>query len=148
FYLTYAAELAPKLVELHKAARNQGGLPASTHKALTVPLLMPVKSPTDCRAYRPLSMMNVDCKILSKILAAKLVLLMTKLVHLDQAGFIPSGNPGLNIQRLLLLLETTSYDREMAAVLSIDYEKDFDSLEWGFLYEVMKQMHLRDGFLA
>lgn len=105
FYLTYIDLLAPKLVQLYNAAKRIGKLPVSTRKAVIIPLLKIGKQAWDKTAYRPLSMLSLDYKILSNILATRLLPHMTTLVHEDQSGCIPTRNTALNVRRLMRVLE-------------------------------------------
>ena len=47
------------------------------------------KDPTDISNYRPITLMNTDYKLLTKVLALQLTHPIHSLVHEDQAGFIP-----------------------------------------------------------
>ena len=73
FYVTYRDLLAPKLVALYKCARESGRLPLSTRGALIVPLHKAGRPADDPMAYRLLSMLNIDYKVLSRILATRLL---------------------------------------------------------------------------
>ena len=64
----------------------QGTLTESQRIA-TVKLLK--KDPTDTRNWRPISLLNTDHKILSKILSNRLSHLMSDFIHQDQTCGIP-----------------------------------------------------------
>ena len=66
FYVAYAEMLAPKLAALYNSSHEQGLLPPSLREALLVPIPKPGKDPTDHSSYRPLAILNIDYKILSK----------------------------------------------------------------------------------
>lgn len=63
-------------------------LPQSLREANISLILRKGKAPEDCASYRPISLLNVDLKILSKILAIRLESLLPMLINEDQTGFI------------------------------------------------------------
>lgn len=48
------------------------------------------KDPSDCSSYQLISLLNVDLKLFTKLLASRLQSQLSQLVHLDQVGFISS----------------------------------------------------------
>lgn len=84
FYAGYAQQLTPHLKKLYMANYDTGTLPSSIAQALITSLPKPGRDPSTLNAYRPLSLLNTEYKILSKILVAQLKPLLTGLIHVDQ----------------------------------------------------------------
>lgn len=69
FYSQHVELLAPKLTVLLSDFTKQEALPESMAEAVIVLVPKPSKDPLDSTSYRPISLLNVDAKVLATILA-------------------------------------------------------------------------------
>ena len=76
--------------------------------------------------WRPITLLNVDYKILAKVIAKRIESVLPKLIHSDQTGFIKGRFIGQNVRLLNDLLDYTDVKKIPGILLFIDFEKAFD----------------------
>ena len=96
--------------------------------------------------YRPISLLNYDLKIFSKILANRLKLTIGNVVQEHQYA-----KPGSQISTATILLRdlywTATQNQSEAFLVSIDFKKAFDSVDHSWLYLVLQKMGFPHKFI-
>ena len=86
-------------------------------------------------SWCPITLLNVDYKILTKTIAKRIESSLPKLTHSDQTGFIKGIRYiGQNIRLLSNLMEK----KNSGIFLFVDFEKAFDSIEWSFINNTLE----------
>lgn len=120
YYKRFASLLSPLMVEAFNSLLKERNFCTESLTASISMIPKPNTDDTSWSNYRPISILNIDIKILAKILSSRLNPIIGTLIHRDQTGFIPSRQAGDNIHRATLLAHAARSRHIPACFLSLD----------------------------
>lgn len=121
-------------------------LPSQLHDTAIV-LILKKRNPEVVSDLRPIALCQVLYKIVAKMLANRLKLILPDLISQHQSAFVPGH---LITDNIMLAFEIMHYMKRKTqgkcgvAALKIDISKAYDRMEWAFLEAILKKL----GFCA
>jgi len=146
FYLKFWHLLNKILIKCFNASYVLGEL-TQTQKLGIITLLDKGKDRTLLKNWRPITLLNVDYKILSKVIAERMKQHLPKLINHNQVEYVKGRNITDNIRTISDLMFLTRKDNIGGMIIGIDFEKAFDSVNWNFLKHILKHYNFGIYFI-
>lgn len=97
--------------------------------------------------YRPITLLNTDYKLLSKIMAIKLAAVAPDIVHETQAGFVPGRKLHNHTQLARMMMSWAETKEVNGAIVALDQEKAYDKIDHEYLWAVLERFGIPETFI-
>ena len=145
FYSTFFDLIGNDLVNSLNDGYEKGKLSVSQRRGIISLIPKPDSDLSYLQNWRPVTLLNVDYKIASKAIASRLDLIVQSLIHPDQTGFVKGRYIGENIRLISDIMEQTDRDNTPGIMLSLDFRKAFDTLDWSCIQHSLKLFNFGDS---
>ena len=147
FYLKFWHLLGPLLCRLYNFCFTDQCLPASLQTSVTRLIFKKCGDVKDLENGRPISLLNTDYKILSRVITLRLSRVLGSLVDLDQTCSVPGRSITSNVTLLRDVLDYIERMNESGILVSLDQEKAFDRVKHSFLFRLLEHLGFGPSFI-
>ena len=147
FYLKFFPLFGKSFVQMINNCYEMGSLTESQRYGIISILCKKPEASQFLTNWRPISLLNVDYKIISKSLCNRLKLVMSKLISVDQTCSVPTRSIADNCHLLRCIVDYSVQKDIPIAIINLDQAKAFDRVSHSFLFDCLKAYGFGPSFL-
>ena len=147
FYKTFWFSVGDLVVASFNESYKSGELSTSQKQSIIVLL---AKKDTDrqfLKNWRPISLLNTDCKIAPSVLALRIKTVLPSLIHSDQIGYIKCRLINDAVRTIADIIHHTNKENKPGALLFLDFKKAFDTVSFNYLLKCLKRFNFGPSFI-
>ena len=146
-YKIFWSKIKLPLLEYFRECLKQGKLGSSARRGVLT--LIPKKQDNLAHLanWRPLTMLNMDYKIYTKMLALRIQPALPDLISDHQSGFMKERNIMDNVRKTLEVISYAKKHRLQKIIFSLDFHKCFDSCKVSALLGSLRFFGIDEGFI-
>jgi len=103
-----------------------------------------VNAPMSLNQYRPISLLGSLYKLLSKVLASRLSNVMNSIISISQLAFLKGRHLVDGVLIINEVVDLAKRENQECLIFKVDFEKAYDSVDWGFLEYMMRRVGMEE----
>ena len=139
------SDIGSLLVDVYNESFENQILPLSMRKSV-ITLIHKKDDKCNIRNCRPISLTNIDYRIVTCVLASRLQRVIGDIVGPDQTACIKGRFIGSNVRLIQDVFDMCNKKNLSGLFMFIDFEKAFDSVEWTFMFSTLSKFNLGCDF--
>ena len=147
FYKLFFPLFATSFVEMINNCFERDLLPDSLRHGVITLLCKDEAKSENLNSWRPISLLNIDYKIVSKALANRLKAVIASVVHSDQTCAIPGRSIIDNLHLIRNIFDYAQSVNTPIAILALDQAKAFDRVSHVYLFRVLRAFGFGENFV-
>jgi ribonuclease HI/exonuclease III len=97
--------------------------------------------------YRPITLLNSDYKVMTKALTMRLTTVVAKMIHPDQAGFVPGRLIFDHVRLSKAMISYAEAYEENGVIVALDQEKAYDRVRHDYLWKTLSTFGVPQPFI-
>ena len=138
FYQFFWPELRTEMLASFHFAFQSGSLSISQRRGVISLIPKKNKDKSILENLRPISLLNVDYKILTKVIAKRIEKTLPKIINPDQTGYVKGRYIGENIRLIQDVMFLTKRLNMPEIAIFLDFRKAFDTIKWNYLLSTLR----------
>ena len=112
-------------------------MPVALKSSITILLPKKNKDRSKVSSLRPISLLNVVYKLLTKALTIRVCHVIEQIIYPDQTGFIKGRYIGENVRLIADTLKAATTNRKRGMVVFCDWKQAYDTVNWKFVKQAL-----------
>jgi exonuclease III len=136
------------LTALFNDVEDHGVAPGSDFAKGWMQPIYKKKDQANIANYRPITLLNTDYKLMTKILSIRLTAVAPVMVHPDQAGFMPGRSIFDHIRLAQTMISYAESIKDADGyIIALDQEKAYDRIDHKYLWAAMHNFRIPETFI-
>ncbi len=145
FYDKFWPLIGDFMVDVFNESYKNGMLPDSQRQAVFT-LIFKKGKQDEIANYRPISLTNLDYRVMAFVLAQRLQSVIDTIVSNDQTAYIKNRYMGYNIRLVEDVIAHFNQLEKNGILFMVDFRKAFDSLDWNFMFQTLEFFNFGPSF--
>ena len=138
FYSEFWPDIADDMLEMYNDVLHIGSLTISQRRAI-INIIPKHGESKYISNFRPISLLCVDYKILSKLLSERIKKILCKIIHSKQFCAVPGRNINQCNMELRDIIFYANQENLDLAILNLDWYKAFDTVSIDFVIKILEK---------
>lgn len=147
FYKIFENELSPILTEAVNNMFLRSEFDRDFNHSITTLIYKGRGLRSDIKNWRPISLLNSDYKLLTKVIAERITPVLPGLIHVNQTCGVPGRTSFENIYNITSIIDQALDNNDKFLLITLDQEKAFDRIEHTYIRQVLRAFGFPDALI-
>ena len=147
-YIVFWGKIKEVFMEAMIFARQEKILHNSARQGLISLIPKKDRDLLEIKNFRPIILLNTDFKIIAKVLANRLKKTLSMIINEDQSAFIRGRQISDTLRKVLDVVEHYEETNQSGVLISIDFMKAFDKVEYSAMYKILEWFGYRENLIG